>query len=85
MVILPSFPVPLTDSNSVELIPSSCAIERTRGEKNLFESDDLGSVVFSIAFSTISSATATSFGASLDFAATGASAAEASVSIIATA
>ena len=46
-------------SNSAPLIPSFCAIERTKGEKNLFESDDLGievvSIVSSIIFSILTS------------------------------
>ena len=72
-------------SNSDMLMPSCCAIDRTKGEKNLFESAVLGSVVVSIAFSTISEAIIASLGASTSTSSTEAIAALESVSIIATA
>ena len=69
-------------------MPSCCAIDRTKGEKNLFESAAFGSVVVSIAFSIISEAIIASFGASTSTSSTSSTEAIAaleSVSIIATA
>ena len=48
LVTRPFLPLPDILSNSDPLIPSFCAIERTKGEKNLFESAALGIEVVSI-------------------------------------